>query len=109
VARRLDIQQIPARRSQSRGSQEVPGAGKIEAILATAITRLKEALHFGSVVIARAENGLDLLGLSVNAKSIATRLMPFSRSVVRYATAPRFIDVTASVTDAMQCLSGRAR
>jgi hypothetical protein len=61
VARRLDIQQIPARRSQSRGSQEVPGAGKIEAILATAITRLKEALHFGLVVIARAENGLDLV------------------------------------------------
>ena len=77
MARRLDIQQIPARRSQSRGSQEVPGAGKIEAILATAITRLKEALHFGSVVIARAENGLDLLGLSVDAKSIATRLMLF--------------------------------
>jgi hypothetical protein len=28
-------------------------------------------------VIARAENGLDLLGLSVDAKRIATRLMPF--------------------------------
>jgi ABC-type xylose transport system permease subunit len=32
---------------------------------------------FGSVVIARVENGLDLLGLSCDFKSIATRLMLF--------------------------------
>jgi ABC-type xylose transport system permease subunit len=33
--------------------------------------------HFGSVVIARVENGLDLLGLSGDFKSIAARLMLF--------------------------------